>query len=101
IEVLNFQNIIDLKKYINYPEKTNIYDILNYQKILNLATNLKSAENESDEDDSTEIYLITHQETLNIIELIEQYIVQQDLAEVAQDKYDETLLKLQKEIRKF
>ncbi|CAG8789533.1 31033_t:CDS:2, partial [Racocetra persica] len=73
IEALNFQNIIDLKEYINYLEK-GIYII--------------------DEDDNTEMRLITHHEALNTIELIKQYIIQQDFN-------NKTLLKLQREVKKF
>ncbi|CAG8784781.1 19895_t:CDS:1, partial [Racocetra fulgida] len=44
-------NIMDLEKYINYMEEKDIHDVLNNQEILNLATNPKSAENESNKDD--------------------------------------------------
>ncbi|CAG8734996.1 9948_t:CDS:2, partial [Racocetra fulgida] len=78
IKALNFWNIMNLEEYINYSEEKDIHNILNDQEILNLATNPKSAKNE-----------------------MIQYIVQQDLNEVAQSKYNKTLLKLQKEVRKF
>ncbi|CAG8801998.1 6498_t:CDS:1, partial [Dentiscutata erythropus] len=39
---------------------------------------------------------ISHQEVLNTIEILEQYIVQNDFSEAAQYEHDEALLKLQK-----
>ncbi|CAG8721474.1 16664_t:CDS:1 [Cetraspora pellucida] len=93
---------MNLEEYIDYPEERDTHEVLDDQEIVNLTTNLNSAENKSDEeDDSTEMCSIIHQEALTVTELIEQYIMQQDISETAQFEYDEALLKLQKEIRKL
>ncbi|CAG8539168.1 36477_t:CDS:2 [Gigaspora margarita] len=73
IEVLNFPNMIDLEEYIDYlgEKKTNE----------DLTTNLES-ENESVKDDnSTEMHQVSYQEALNVVEILEHYIVQNDFSE--------------------
>ncbi|CAG8761646.1 23416_t:CDS:2 [Gigaspora margarita] len=67
IKPLNFPNIMDLEKYIDYPGEKDTNEVL----------------------------------TLNAVEILEHYIVQNDFSETAQLKYNEALLKLQKEIRKL
>ncbi|CAG8850244.1 4216_t:CDS:1, partial [Gigaspora margarita] len=54
-----------------------------------------------EDDDSIEMRQVTHWEALNAIELLEQYLLQQDFGETARLEHDEALLKLQKSIRKF
>ncbi|CAG8814434.1 26973_t:CDS:1, partial [Gigaspora margarita] len=51
--------------------------------------------------DSTEMHKIGHQEALNAIEILEQYIVQKDFGEIARSEHNKALSKLQKEIRKL
>ncbi|CAG8611277.1 5300_t:CDS:2, partial [Dentiscutata erythropus] len=86
IEALNFKTL---------------YQLPSDEEILDLATNLEP-ENESAEDDnSTEMHQISHQEVLNAVEILEQYIVQNDFSKIAQFEHDKALLKLQKGIRKF
>ncbi|CAG8779988.1 14896_t:CDS:1, partial [Cetraspora pellucida] len=71
-------------------------------EIVKLATNLKPEENKSDEDDnSTEMCQVTHNEALNAIDLLEQYLLQQDLSDTDWSKHDEALSNLQKAIRKL
>ncbi|CAG8536315.1 16380_t:CDS:1, partial [Cetraspora pellucida] len=89
IEILNFQNVKDLEIYINYPEEKNTNKVLNDQKILTLVTNiepnkdLNNDNSEEEEDDNKKILLVTHHETLNAIEMLKQYFMQQDLSDAA------------------
>ncbi|CAG8741874.1 528_t:CDS:2, partial [Racocetra fulgida] len=94
IEALNFPNIMYLEEYINYLGKKDIHEVLSNQEILKLIINSEPVENKSveEEDDSMEI---------SQIKILEQYIVQKDFSETAQSEYDDTLLKLQNEIRKI
>ncbi|CAG8836993.1 17808_t:CDS:2, partial [Gigaspora margarita] len=91
IEALNFLNLMDLEKYINYSGEKNTHKALSNKRILDLATNLES-ENENVEDDD---------KALNTVEILEQYIVQNNFNETVQFEHDEALLKLQKEIKSF
>ncbi|CAG8654435.1 7075_t:CDS:1, partial [Racocetra fulgida] len=90
IEVLNFQNTMDLEAYINYLEEEDTNKALNDQEILTLVTNIEPEKDlneddnsEEDKDDSKEIPLITHHEVLNAVEVLEQYLIQQDLSNIA------------------
>ncbi|CAG8527030.1 39753_t:CDS:2, partial [Gigaspora margarita] len=103
IEVLNFLNVIDLEEYIDYLGEKDTHEVLSDQEILDLTTNIEPAENKcsKNENDSTEMREIGHQEALNAIEILEQYIVQKDFGKTAQSEHNEALSKLQKEIRKL
>ncbi|CAG8833006.1 8274_t:CDS:1, partial [Racocetra persica] len=82
IEAFHFRNIMDLEKFINYPEEKETHEMLGDQEIVNLATNLEPEENQSDNDDnSTEIRQVIHNEALNTIDLLDQYLLQQDLCD--------------------
>ncbi|CAG8830977.1 26717_t:CDS:2 [Gigaspora margarita] len=101
IELFNFRNAIDF-------EKKDTSKVLNSQEIVTLVTNVESTENlgkddnsEKDEDDSKEIPMITHHEVLNTVEVLEQYLMQQDLSETAWFDHNQALLNLQKAIRKI
>ncbi|CAG8772506.1 9708_t:CDS:2, partial [Gigaspora margarita] len=81
IELLNFQNIMDLEEYIDYSEK----------KIV-----------ESDEeDDSVKMPQITHKEALDAVYQIELYLMQQDFNYVVQTEHDVVLSKLYELVRKL
>ncbi|CAG8561678.1 10842_t:CDS:1, partial [Acaulospora morrowiae] len=73
---------MNLKEYVDYPEEKNTFETLNDQEILNITINqeLENNESEEEENESIEMRQITHQETLNAVELIEQYLIQQDLS---------------------
>ncbi|CAG8831834.1 15191_t:CDS:2 [Gigaspora margarita] len=101
IEVLNFSNMMDLEKYIDYSGEKDIHEVLSDKEILGLTTNLESENENVENDDSTEMHQISHQEALNVVKILEQYIIQNDFSEMAQFEHDEALLKLQKEIRKL
>ncbi|CAG8776330.1 33987_t:CDS:2, partial [Gigaspora margarita] len=101
IEALNFSNIMDLEENIDYPRKKDIHEILSDKEILDLTTNLESENENVKDNDSTKIRQISHQEALNAVEILEQYIIQNDFSETAQFEHDEALLKLQKKIRKL
>ncbi|CAG8707726.1 20099_t:CDS:2 [Dentiscutata erythropus] len=101
IEALNFQNIMDLEEYIDYPGEKDTHEVLSDKEILDLATNLEPENESAEDDDSTEMRQISHQEALNVVEILDQYIVQNDFSEITQTEHDEALLKLQKEIRKL
>lgn len=110
IEALHFRTVMDLEEYINHPEEKESNEVLNDEEILALITNLEpektkgdEEENESDEeeDDSTEMRQITHHEALSAVEVLEQYLMQQDVGEVARSNHDQALSNLQKEIRKL
>ncbi|CAG8602714.1 15384_t:CDS:1, partial [Racocetra fulgida] len=99
---------IDLEAYINYPEEEDTNEALNDQEILTLVTNIEPEKDlneddnsEEDEDDSKEISLITHHEALNAIEVLKQYLIQQDLSDIAWLNHGQALLNLQKAIRKI
>ncbi|CAG8844470.1 46072_t:CDS:1, partial [Gigaspora margarita] len=98
IEAFNFSNIMDLKEYIDYPGEKDTYEVLSDKEILDLTTNLESENENGEDDDSTEMRQISYQEALNVVEILEQYIMQNDFSEMAQFEHDEALLKLQKEI---
>ncbi|CAG8549405.1 26560_t:CDS:2 [Gigaspora margarita] len=101
IEALNFLNMMDLEKYINYPGEKDTNEVMSDKEILDLTTNLESENESVEDDDSTEMRQISHQEALNAVEILEHYIVQNDFSEMAQFEHGEALLKLQKEIRKL
>ncbi|CAG8852461.1 16900_t:CDS:2, partial [Gigaspora margarita] len=82
--------------------------VLNDEEILAIVTNIEpekteGEENESDEeeDDCTKMRQITHHEALSAVEVLEQYLMQQDVDEAAQSNYDQALSNLQEEIRKL
>ncbi|CAG8841040.1 26646_t:CDS:1, partial [Gigaspora margarita] len=52
IEALNFPNLMNLEKYIDYFGKKNIHKVLSDKEILDLATNFES-ENENVKDDNS------------------------------------------------
>ncbi|CAG8851383.1 31713_t:CDS:1, partial [Gigaspora margarita] len=101
IEALNFSNIMDLEEYIDYPEEKDTHEVLSDKEILDLTTNLESENENVEDDDSTEMHQISHQKALNAIEILEQYIMQNNFSEIAQFEHNEALLKLQKKIRKL
>ncbi|CAG8719849.1 16850_t:CDS:1, partial [Racocetra fulgida] len=102
IEALCLRNVMDLNNFINYPEESDTTEILTDQEILNLTTSVVPEENQNDdEDDSVEIRQITHNEALNAVGLLEQYLFQQDFGDMARSEHDEALSKLQRAIRKF
>ena len=101
IEGLNFQKIINFEEYFDYPEEKNTHEVLSDKEILDLATNLEPENESAEDDDSTEMRQISHQEALNAVEILDQYIVQNDFSKITQTEHDEALLKLQKEIRKL
>ncbi|CAG8761061.1 29326_t:CDS:2 [Gigaspora margarita] len=77
IEALHLRNVMDLDNYINYPRENDTNEVLDDQEIVDLVTSIESEINNSDyeeDDDSIEIHQITHQEALNAIELLEQYL---------------------------
>ncbi|CAG8679911.1 35587_t:CDS:1 [Gigaspora margarita] len=92
---------MDLEEYINYPEKKDTHEVLSDKEILDLATNHKFENKNVKDNDSTEMYQISYQEALNAIEILGQYIMQNDFNEMAQFEHNKALLKLQKEIRKL
>ncbi|CAG8821631.1 38595_t:CDS:2, partial [Gigaspora margarita] len=107
---LHFRNVMDLEEYINYPDEKETNEVLNDEEILSLVTNLEPEKIEGDEeedksneedDNSTEMHQITHHEALSAVEVLEQYLMQQDVGEVAQSNHDQALSNLQKEIRKL
>ncbi|CAG8834831.1 34179_t:CDS:2, partial [Racocetra persica] len=74
----------------------------NIEEIVNLVTNPEPEEDKSDKDnDSTEMHQVTHNEALSAIDLLEQYLLQQDLCDTTRSKYDKTLSDLQEAIRKL
>ncbi|CAG8847494.1 42370_t:CDS:1, partial [Gigaspora margarita] len=86
IEALNFRNVMDLDEFINHPEEKETNEVLNDKEILAIVTNIEpkkteGEENGSDEeeDDSTEMCQITHHEALSAVEVLEQYLIQQDV----------------------
>ncbi|CAG8529328.1 17032_t:CDS:1, partial [Racocetra fulgida] len=107
IKTLNFRNAMDLKVYINYLEEEDTNEVLNDQEILTLVTNIEPSKDlnndnsKEDEDNSQKIPLITHNEVLNAIEVLEQYLMQQDLNDTAQLDHNQALVNLQKAIRKI
>ncbi|CAG8489974.1 15201_t:CDS:1 [Cetraspora pellucida] len=93
---------MNLEEYIDYPEEKKTYEVLSDHEIGNLAINSEPKEDISDkDDDSTEMHQVTHNEALNATYLLEQYLLQQDLCNTAQLKYDKALSNLQKMIRKL
>ncbi|CAG8758599.1 44532_t:CDS:2 [Gigaspora margarita] len=102
IEMLNYQNIMDLEEYINYSDKKIITGIISDQEILNQATYQESEQAENDEeDDSAEILQITHKEALDAINRLEFYLMQHDLDNAARTEHDIALSKLYESVRKF
>ncbi|CAG8664231.1 17867_t:CDS:1 [Dentiscutata erythropus] len=102
IEALHFRNVMNLEEYIDHPEEKEIHEVLSDHEIVNLAINLEPEEDISDEDDdSTEMRQVTHNEALNATYLLEQYLLQQDLCDTARSKHDEALSNLQNTIRKL
>ncbi|CAG8532155.1 12308_t:CDS:1 [Cetraspora pellucida] len=92
---------MDLEEYIDYLGEKDTHEVLSDKEILDLATNLEPENESAEDDDSTELHQISHQEALNAVEILDQYIVQNDFSEITQTEHDEALLKLQKEIRKL
>ncbi|CAG8489413.1 7614_t:CDS:1 [Cetraspora pellucida] len=93
---------MDLEEYIDHPEEKEIYGVLSDQEIVNLVTNPEPEEDKSDEDDdSTEMCQVTHNEALNAIDSLEQYLLQQDLCDTTRSKHEEALSNLQEAIRKL
>ncbi|CAG8722493.1 8901_t:CDS:1, partial [Racocetra fulgida] len=96
-----------LEVYINYPEEEDTNEVLNDQEILTLVTNIEPSKDlnddnsEENEDNSQEIPLITHNEALNAIEVLKQYLMQQDLNNTAWLNHDQALVNMQKAIRKI
>ncbi|CAG8808151.1 14182_t:CDS:2, partial [Cetraspora pellucida] len=96
IEALQFRNVMDLEEYIDHPEEKEIYGVLSDQEIVNLVTNPEPEKDKSDEDDdSTEMCQVTHNEALNTIDSLEQYLLQQDLWDTTRSKHEEALSNLQ------
>ncbi|CAG8542754.1 24443_t:CDS:2, partial [Racocetra persica] len=95
IELINFQNVIDLEEYIDYLEKKIVTEIMSDQKILNQAMYQEPQQVKSDkEDDSIDMPQITHKEALDAVYQMELYLMQQDLNYVVQTEYDVALSKL-------
>ncbi|CAG8788776.1 8205_t:CDS:2 [Gigaspora margarita] len=108
IEALNFRNVMDLEEFINHPEEKETNEVLNDEEILAIVTNIESEKTEDEEngsdkeeDDSTEMRQITYHEALSAIEVLEQYLMQQDVGEATQSNHDQALSNLQEEIRKL
>ncbi|CAG8731532.1 22071_t:CDS:1 [Cetraspora pellucida] len=78
IKTLNFQNIMDLEEYIDYPGEKDTHEVLSDKEILDLAINLEPENESAEDDDSTKMRQISHQEALNAVEILDQYIVQND-----------------------
>ncbi|CAG8838039.1 44028_t:CDS:2, partial [Gigaspora margarita] len=100
-EAFNFSNIMDLEEYIDYPGEKNTHEVLSDKEILDLTTNLESKNENVEDDNSTEMHQTSHQEALNAVNILEQYIMQNDFSKIAQFEHDKALLKLQKKIRKL
>ncbi|CAG8735193.1 11836_t:CDS:1, partial [Acaulospora morrowiae] len=85
IEALHLQNKMNIEEYIDYLEEKNTEEKLN-----NLFTYQKSEDKnkEMEEDDSNEIQKITHKDALNAVELLGQYLVQQDLNDINRTEHD-------------
>ncbi|CAG8815874.1 4265_t:CDS:1, partial [Dentiscutata erythropus] len=47
IEALHFRNVMDLEKYIDYPEELKIHEALSNQEIVDLAANSELEEDKS------------------------------------------------------
>ncbi|CAG8581312.1 15157_t:CDS:2, partial [Cetraspora pellucida] len=95
VEMLNFQNMMDLKEYINYPEEKYITGVLSDQEIINQITYLEPETAEDDEeDDSTELPQVNHKEALDTIRLLELYLMQQNLSNAIHIEHDSVLSKL-------
>ncbi|CAG8604460.1 17068_t:CDS:1, partial [Cetraspora pellucida] len=93
---------MDLEEFIDYPEEKEVHEVLSDQEIVNIATNLEPEEGKSNKDDnSTEMHQVTHNEAPNAIDLLEQYLLQQNLSNTDWSKHDEALSNLQKAIRKL
>ncbi|CAG8564353.1 28772_t:CDS:2, partial [Gigaspora margarita] len=75
-------------------------EVLNDKKILAIVTNIESEKTEK-EDDSTEMHQITHHEVLSAVEVLEQYLMQQDIGEVARSNHGQALSNLQEKIKKL
>ncbi|CAG8698266.1 13817_t:CDS:1, partial [Racocetra persica] len=106
VEMLNFQNVIDLEKYINYSKEKNVSGILSDQEIINQITypDPETAEDneESDKkDDNIELSQVSYKEASDAVHLLELYLMQQDLSDVAHTEYDIALSKLSGLVRKF
>ncbi|CAG8695002.1 19182_t:CDS:2, partial [Gigaspora margarita] len=100
IELLNFQNIMDLEEYIDYSEEKIVTGIISDQEILNQAMYQKPQQVESDEEDnSVEMPQITYKEALDAVHWMELYLMQQDLNYMVQTEYDIALSKLYKLVR--
>ncbi|CAG8580635.1 4777_t:CDS:2 [Cetraspora pellucida] len=92
---------LDIENIFNYPGEKDIYKVLSNKEILDLTTNLEPKNESTEDDDSTEMHQISHQEALNAVEILEQYIVQNDFSETAKSEHNEALLKSQKGIKKL
>ncbi|CAG8475188.1 20168_t:CDS:2 [Racocetra fulgida] len=83
IELLNFQNVMDLEEYIDYSEEK-----------------IEPQQVESDEEnDSVDMPQITYKEALDAVYRMELYLMQQDLNYVVQTEHDIALSKLYKLIK--
>ncbi|CAG8787384.1 16370_t:CDS:1, partial [Racocetra persica] len=59
-------------------------------------------EDKSDEDnDSTKMHQVTYNKTLSAIDLLKQYLLQQDLCDTTRSKHDEVWSDLQEVIKKL
>ncbi|CAG8799051.1 17742_t:CDS:2, partial [Gigaspora margarita] len=99
IEALHFRNIMDLEEYINHPEEKESNEVLNDKEILALITNLEPEKTKGDEEENESNK--EEDDTLSAVEVLEQYLMQQDVGEVAWSNHDQALSNLQKEIRKL
>ncbi|CAG8788155.1 16064_t:CDS:2 [Dentiscutata erythropus] len=97
-EVLDIDDIELIKEL----QELEIHEALSDQEIVDLAANSELEEDKSDKDnDNTEMRQITHNEALNAIDLLEQYLLQQEFCDTARLKHDKALSSLQKAIRKL
>ncbi|CAG8825228.1 35484_t:CDS:2, partial [Gigaspora margarita] len=101
IELFNFRNAINLEVYFNYLKKKDTSEVLNVTNIESTEDLSKDNNSEEDKNNSKKISMITYHKVLNAIEILEQYLIQQNLSKTAQLDYDQALLNLQKAIRKI
>jgi hypothetical protein len=107
IGALHLRNEMDIDEFINYSEEKNTNDPLTDQEIMDLIIcednggEEEEKGEEEDEDDSIEWRKITHKEVQNALELIMQYLVQQDLDNTIKLKYDKALLGLHREVKRL
>ncbi|CAG8811077.1 28941_t:CDS:2 [Gigaspora margarita] len=99
----NLKDIYNIDETGLFYQRNDTNEVLDDQEIVDLVTSVESEKKSNYEknDNSIEIRQIIHQGVLNAIELLEQYLFQQDFGEATRLEHDEALLKLQKSIRKF